>query len=60
MVNEQEYEHVNSKVSLGPLDSKAESSSMGRSLLLYSLLGKSGIIGNPPIFFTYSLVCLIR
>ena len=37
-----------------------ESSNIGRSFFLYSLLGKSGIIGNPPIFFTYSLVCLLR
>ena len=27
---------------------------------LYSLLGNSGIIGNPPIFFTYALVCILR
>ena len=37
-----------------------ESFATGRSFFLYSLLGNSGMIGNPPIFFTYALVCLLR
>ena len=36
-----------------------ESSATGRYFFLYSLLGNSGMIGNPPIFFTYALVCLL-
>ena len=27
---------------------------------LYSLWGKSGIVGDPHILFTYALVCLLR
>ena len=75
-MNEQEYEHVNNKVFLGPLDSKAEPppirlflqvlpnlqqtlnfprrDGFSSYILFWESLGKSGIIGNPPIFFIYA------
>ena len=68
-MKEREYVQENSKVCLGLLDSKAESSNatytnssqsqtntksskMGRSFFLYSLRGKSRVVGNAPIIFT--------